>query len=63
MRLGGRDVEAGNMETLIRRTLTEERDGNDDEDALVERVAERLAAGRTLGPGQRPSSLKRHGTT
>ena len=51
------------MDTLIRRTLQEERESEDDDDMLVEKVAERLAMGRTLGPGQRPSALKRHGTS
>ncbi|KAJ2929566.1 hypothetical protein H1R20_g7537, partial [Candolleomyces eurysporus] len=64
MRLGGRDVDAGSLDTLIRRTLAEEREGEDDnEDALVEKVAERLAKGRTLGVGSRPAALKRYGTT
>ncbi|KAJ2929555.1 hypothetical protein H1R20_g7539, partial [Candolleomyces eurysporus] len=64
MRLGGRDVDAGSSDTLIRRTLAEEREGEDDnEDALVEKVAERLAKGRTLGVGSRPAALKRYGTT
>ncbi|RXW22783.1 hypothetical protein EST38_g3094 [Candolleomyces aberdarensis] len=64
MRLGGRDVDAGSLDTLIRRTLAEEREAEgDDDDALVEKVAERLAKGRTLGVGSRPAALKRYGTT
>ncbi|KAF5340239.1 hypothetical protein D9611_007793 [Ephemerocybe angulata] len=63
MRLSGREVDVGSMDTLIRRTLQEEKEGEDDEDMLVEKVAERLAMGRTLGAGSRPSTLKRHGTT
>jgi len=62
MKLSGREVDTGSMENLIRRTLSEERDGTGDDDELVERVAERLAHGRTLGTGPRPAALKRFGT-
>ncbi|KAH6904161.1 serine/threonine-protein phosphatase 2B catalytic subunit [Coprinopsis sp. MPI-PUGE-AT-0042] len=63
MRIGGRVDLDENVETLIRNALRDERQDGVNEDDLVERVAERLAKGRSLAPGPRPSALKRHGTT
>ena len=63
MKIGGRVDIDENVETLIRKTLRDERQEGETEDDLVERVAERLAKGRSLAPGQRPSALKRHGTS
>jgi serine/threonine-protein phosphatase 2B catalytic subunit len=62
MRIGGRADLDENVESLIRKTLREESQEGVNEDDLVERVAERLAKGRSL-TAPRPSALKRHGTT
>jgi serine/threonine-protein phosphatase 2B catalytic subunit len=44
------------MEDLIKRTLEED----DDEGGVVEKIAEKIARGRSLS--SRPSALKRYGT-
>ena len=63
MRLNGRTELDESVETLIRRTIRAELSGgNANEDELVSKVADKLAQGRTLGPGT-AAPLKRHGTT
>lgn len=65
MRLGGRDIDQGGLDKLIRRTLREGSSTVDDEDSIVKKVAEKVTEEVTgqLVPGTRPSALKRHGTT
>ena len=54
---GRKDSEGMDMEYLIKRTLDEEND--DDEGGVVEKLAERIARGRSITA---KPSLKRHDT-